>query len=94
MTTAMRRRRVMVLGLDCADPRQSFDRLAAACPHLTALRARAVHGALRSTVPPITVPAWATMASGCAAFARVPGTYELCVAFSRGCGTCSSVGRA
>lgn len=75
----------MVLGLDCADPRQSFDRLAAACPHLTALRARAVHGALVSTVPPITVPAWATMASGCSPGAlglygfrnRVPGKYDL-----------------
>jgi predicted AlkP superfamily phosphohydrolase/phosphomutase len=88
MTTAMRRRRVMVLGLDCADPRQSFDRLAAACPHLTALRAHAVHGALHSTVPPITVPAWATMASGASPGAlglygfrnRVPGTYDLRVA--------------
>lgn len=78
----------MVLGLDCADPRQSFDRLAAACPHLHALRARAVHGALRSTIPPITVPAWATMASGASPGAlglygfrnRVPGRYELRVA--------------
>lgn len=88
MTTAMRRRRVMVLGLDCADPRQSFDRLATACPHLGALRSRATHGALRSTVPPIPVPAWATMASGASPGAlglygfrnRVPGTYDLRVA--------------
>lgn len=78
----------MVLGLDCADPRQSFDRLAAACPHLTALRERAVHGPLRSTVPPITVPAWATMTSGASPGAlglygfrnRVPGTYDLRIA--------------
>ena len=78
----------MVVGLDCADPRQSFGRLAEACPSLSALRARSVHGPLASTTPPITVPAWATMASGCSPGAlglygfrnRIPGTYELRVA--------------
>ncbi|MBI2893159.1 MAG: alkaline phosphatase family protein [Deltaproteobacteria bacterium] len=79
------RRRVMVIGLDCADPRQSFGRLAHACPNLAALCRRGEHGRLRSTVPPITVPAWTTMMSGVSPGelglyglrARVPGSYQM-----------------
>ncbi len=75
----------MVIGLDCADPGQSFGRLAHACPNLSALAGRGQHGRLRSTVPPITVPAWTTMTSGASPGelglyglrARVPGSYQM-----------------
>jgi predicted AlkP superfamily phosphohydrolase/phosphomutase len=62
-------RRLVMIGLDCATPGLSFERYAADMPTLTALRAGAVWGPLRSVVPPITVPAWACMMSG-----RTPGT--------------------
>jgi predicted AlkP superfamily phosphohydrolase/phosphomutase len=54
----------MVIGLDCVSPTLVFERLAADLPHLGALRSRGVWGALRSVDPPITVPAWACMATG------------------------------
>jgi len=63
---------VLVVGLDCVPPALAFDRLADAMPVLTGLRARGVTARLRSTVPPITVPAWATMTSG-----RDPGELGL-----------------
>lgn len=59
--------RVAVIGLDCGTP-QLFDKYADVMPHLTALRARGRSGTLRSTIPPITVPAWSCMMSG-----RTPG---------------------
>lgn len=56
--------RVVVIGLDCAPPALVFDRLAPRLPFLRAMRRRGVSGPLRSIVPPITVPAWASMVSG------------------------------
>ncbi len=56
--------RVIVIGLDCAPPALVFDRLAHRLPFLRAMGRRGVSGALRSIVPPITVPAWAAMVSG------------------------------
>ncbi|MEM9068962.1 MAG: alkaline phosphatase family protein [Myxococcota bacterium] len=56
--------RVLVIGLDCVPPSLVFDRWAEHLPHLTALRARALWGTLRSCLPPITVPAWTCMVSG------------------------------
>jgi predicted AlkP superfamily phosphohydrolase/phosphomutase len=58
------RRRLVMIGLDSADPALTFDRFAADMPVLTRLRADAAWGSLRSVVPPITVPAWACMMSG------------------------------
>lgn len=55
---------VVVLGLDCAPPSLVFDRFARVMPCLSRLRAEGTHGRLRSTEPPITMPAWASMASG------------------------------
>ena len=57
-------RRVVVIGLDCVAPTLAFDQLRAALPNLRALIARGCHGPLRSSVPPITVPAWTCMFSG------------------------------
>jgi predicted AlkP superfamily phosphohydrolase/phosphomutase len=67
--TAVARSRVLVVGLDCATPDLVFDRFLPDLPTLRDLTARAVWGRLESTIPPITVPAWAAMMTG-----KDPGT--------------------
>ncbi|QQR90289.1 MAG: alkaline phosphatase family protein [Myxococcales bacterium] len=57
-------RRVMIVGIDCAAPKLVFDRFKDHLPNLTRMRKRGMWGPLRSTIPPITVPAWMSMASG------------------------------
>ncbi|HUT75498.1 MAG TPA: alkaline phosphatase family protein [Armatimonadota bacterium] len=54
-------RRLLVFGLDCATPQFVFDRWRDELPTLSALMRQGVWGKLRSTVPPITVPAWTCM---------------------------------
>lgn len=68
----MSSRRAVLIGLDCASPRLLFGPLASVMPRLTALRKRGRFGTLRSTTPPITIPAWACMLSG-----RDPGEIGL-----------------
>lgn len=65
-------RRVLLLGLDCVPPHLAFERYRAHMPNLTRLCARGAFGPLRSTIPPITVPAWTAMVSG-----RDPGELGL-----------------
>ncbi|HDH96996.1 MAG TPA: phosphodiesterase, partial [Proteobacteria bacterium] len=62
--------RVLVVGLDCAEPRLVFDLWADLLPNLSRLRNEGVWGNLRSTDPPITVPAWTCMFSS-----RDPGEH-------------------
>ena len=57
------RRRVMLIGLDCAAPELVFDRWLDDLPNLKSLHASGVYGLLRSCDPPITVPAWSVMMS-------------------------------
>ena len=75
----------MVIGLDCASPALVFDRFRACMPHVSRLMERGTWGPLRSCIPPITVPAWASMLSGLdpgqlglyGLHDRRPGSYEL-----------------
>lgn len=53
------KRRVLVLGLDCAEPSLVFQQYRAEMPNLRGLMERGVWGNLNSVTPPITVPAWA-----------------------------------
>ncbi|HET7482327.1 MAG TPA: hypothetical protein VFK89_05640, partial [Actinomycetota bacterium] len=46
------RRKVMVIGLDCAPPEHVFDEYAGDIPNLTKLRENGVFGPLESIVPP------------------------------------------
>ncbi|HEY6879306.1 MAG TPA: alkaline phosphatase family protein [Polyangiales bacterium] len=62
----------MLVGLDCVPPALAFDRYAHVMPNLTRLCARGSFARLRSTTPPITVPAWTAMISG-----RDPGELGL-----------------
>jgi predicted AlkP superfamily phosphohydrolase/phosphomutase len=59
-----KQRKVVVIGLDCAEPSLVFERYRGELPTLEGLMARGTWGKLRSCDPPITVPAWASMMSG------------------------------
>jgi predicted AlkP superfamily phosphohydrolase/phosphomutase len=64
--------RVLVVGLDCLAPDLVFERWRDRLPTFARLMDEGVFGPLRSTDPPITVPAWASMLSG-----RDPGELGL-----------------
>ncbi len=54
-------RRVMVIGLDAAPPALVFEKFKKKLPNLSHLIDNGAYGPLRSTHPPITIPAWAVM---------------------------------
>jgi predicted AlkP superfamily phosphohydrolase/phosphomutase len=54
-------KKLVVIGLDCAEPSLVFDQFKEIMPNLTGLIDDGMHGPLRSTDPPITVPAWTAM---------------------------------
>jgi len=60
---AIHAEKVLVIGLDCAEPSLVFDQWRAHLPNLNALMERGVHTSMNSTIPPITVPAWTSMMS-------------------------------
>ncbi len=66
------RPRLLVIGLDGAEPSLVFGRLAERMPFLNGLAARGFGGPLRSTDPPVSLPAWASMFTG-----RDPGELGL-----------------
>ncbi len=55
------KRRVCIIGLDCAPPELVFERWKNDLPVLRGLIEKGVYGPLESTVPPITIPAWTSM---------------------------------
>src|SRR5262245_21694709 len=55
--------KLLVVGLDSAAPALVFERWRNELPTLSTLMARGAHGRMRSTHPPITVPAWTAMMS-------------------------------
>ncbi len=61
--------RVMIIGLDCAAPQLVFDQFLPHLPNIEKIMKKGVFGELRSTIPPITCPAWMCMVSG-----KDPGT--------------------
>lgn len=56
--------KVFVLGLDCATPQLLFQRYRDQLPNFRRLMDEGAWGKLRSSHPPITIPAWAAMFSG------------------------------
>lgn len=60
--------KIAVIGLDCVPPEFLFDEFRSRMPNVSSLIEDGVHGDLRSTDPPITVPAWSSMLTG-----RTPG---------------------
>ena len=61
--------KVLVIGLDCADPELMFGEWLAHMPNVRGLVEAGTYGTLESSVPPITVPAWS-----CMACSKDPGT--------------------
>ncbi|MBD3225535.1 MAG: phosphodiesterase [Caldithrix sp.] len=57
-------RKVFVIGLDCLDPSLVFDRWTDALPNMASIIKGGFSARLRSTDPPITIPAWISMLSG------------------------------
>lgn len=55
--------KVFVIGLDCGEPSLVFDRWRDQLPNLARLMAGGTFGELTSSIPAITVPAWASMFS-------------------------------
>jgi len=58
------RRRVVVIGLDCATPKILFEDFIEEGPNIKKLMDHGVYGKLRSSDPPITIPAWMVMSTG------------------------------
>jgi len=58
------RRKVAVIGWDCATPQLIFGPHLDAMPNLKRLIGEGVYGRMRSSDPPITVPAWTSMMTG------------------------------
>ncbi len=58
-----KQRKVLVVGLDCAEPSLVFERWQADLPTLQRLREAGAYGRLASCIPCITVPAWSSMLS-------------------------------
>lgn len=57
-------RRAVVIGLDGVPPELVFEKWREELPTFSMLATKSIHGPLRSTDPPITIPAWTTMFTG------------------------------
>ena len=55
--------KVFVIGIDCGEPSLVFERWRDRLPNLSRLMETGTYGELTSTIPAITVPAWASMLS-------------------------------
>lgn len=64
-----RRKKVLVIGLDCAPPELVFDQMRDELPNFKRVMDEGVWGKLESCIPAITVPAWSSMMSS-----KDPGT--------------------
>jgi predicted AlkP superfamily phosphohydrolase/phosphomutase len=58
------KKRLVIIGLDCATPRTLFEDFINDCPNIKKLIESGIHGKLRTCDPPITIPAWMVMATG------------------------------
>ena len=58
-----KKKKLFVIGLDCAAPELVFDKWRDDLPNLTRLRSQGLWGELSSAIPAITVPAWSSMLS-------------------------------
>jgi predicted AlkP superfamily phosphohydrolase/phosphomutase len=55
--------KLLVIGLDCATPQFVFESWRSELPNLDRLMSNGIYGELKSSIPPITVPAWTCMLS-------------------------------
>jgi predicted AlkP superfamily phosphohydrolase/phosphomutase len=59
-----RGRKVLILGLDSVSSDVLFKTMRGRLPNIGRLMSRGLHGTLRSTTPPLTIPAWLSMMTG------------------------------
>lgn len=57
-------KKLVIIGLDCATPNILFEEYLDCCPNIKKLVEHGVYGKLKSSDPPITIPAWMVMATG------------------------------
>jgi len=62
------KRKVVLIGLDCASPELVFETFIEELPNIKKMIKKGLYGKLESSIPPITIPAWACMATS-----RTPG---------------------
>lgn len=60
----MSKEKILIIGLDCAEPELVFNKWISDLPNIRGLMENGVYGRLESVIPPITVPAWASMMTG------------------------------
>lgn len=65
-------RKLLVIGLDCAAPDLVFNKLRKNLPTFDHVMKNGIYGKMRTTHPPITIPAWAVMTTS-----KSPGTLGL-----------------
>ena len=58
------KKKLFIIGLDCATPRTLFEDFKDDCPNIKKLMESGVYGKLRTCDPPITIPAWMVMSTG------------------------------
>ena len=58
------KKKLVIIGLDCASPRTLFEDFKDDCPNIKKLMDSGVYGKLRTCDPPITIPAWMVMSTG------------------------------
>ncbi|MFW9878897.1 MAG: alkaline phosphatase family protein, partial [Candidatus Thorarchaeota archaeon] len=56
--------KLIIIGLDCATPRTLFEDFINDCPNIKNLIEKGIYGKLKSSDPPITIPAWMVMVTG------------------------------
>ncbi|MBN1521128.1 MAG: alkaline phosphatase family protein [Candidatus Aureabacteria bacterium] len=59
-----RKKKVFVIGLDCASPQLVFEQFKEHLPNLRMMMENGLSARMRSIHPPITIPAWMSMCSG------------------------------
>ena len=57
------KRKILLIGLDCASPKTLFEDFLDDCPNIRKMIKNGIYGKLRSSDPPITIPAWMVMAT-------------------------------
>lgn len=60
----MIKNKLLIIGLDCAPPELVFDDFIEFLPNIKRLVENGIYGKLKSSNPPITLPAWMVMATG------------------------------
>ncbi|MFW9882543.1 MAG: alkaline phosphatase family protein, partial [Candidatus Thorarchaeota archaeon] len=58
------KKKLVIIGLDCASPKTLFEDFLDDCPNIKKMITYGVHGKLRTCHPPITIPAWMVMSTG------------------------------